>query len=58
MFGDNIVVLLPFNSVSQGFRIFSQQILPVTRDILHPQVVCDELAPSEDKQKYQTRVNS
>lgn len=47
---DLAVALPPFHFVSQGLGIFRQQMLPVAGDVLHLQVLSDELTSPRDKQ--------
>lgn len=44
-FGDNLIIAFPScNIIGEQFRIFSQQVLPVTGDIIHLQVIHNKLA--------------
>lgn len=43
--GSNLIIAFPScYIIGQEFRIFSQEVLPVTGDVIHLQVVQDKLA--------------
>lgn len=44
-FGNNLIIAFPpCHIIGQEFRVFSQEVLPVTGDIFHLQVVYNKLA--------------
>lgn len=49
-FGNNLIIAFPScYIIGQEFRVFSQQVLPVTGDVIHLQVVQNKLASPRDK---------